>query len=60
VKVHIDKEGRLGNTELLSKDAPTELTERAIDALERWTFAPARVKDEAVDSELILRFDFQP
>jgi protein TonB len=60
VKVHIDRDGRLERTELLSKDAPSELTERAIDALERWTFAPARVKDEAVDSELILRFDFQP
>jgi outer membrane biosynthesis protein TonB len=60
LKVLIDKEGKVRRTEVASDVWDPRLVRLAVNAAERWRFAPARLRDKAVESEMTLHFDFAP
>jgi outer membrane biosynthesis protein TonB len=60
VKVSIDDSGKISRTQVLSEAYDERLEQLAKNALHRWEFAPARLNEKAVPSEMILHFDFKP
>jgi len=58
VKVYIDETGRVARAEPLATDEEHELTKLARTAAHLWKFAPARLDDEPVPSEMVLHFVF--
>jgi hypothetical protein len=57
LRVFIDETGRVSRTDYLAEQE-TELARLARTAAHLWKFEPARLRDEAVSSEMILRFRF--
>ena len=62
VKVYIDRDGKVTYAELLSKGTGPnrDLASLAVFASRQWEFSPARLGDETVPAEAILRFRFGP
>jgi hypothetical protein len=62
VKVYVDRDGKVKYAELLSKatGATRDLASLAVFSSRRWEFSPARLGDETVPAEVILRFRFGP
>jgi hypothetical protein len=62
VKVYIDREGKVEYAELLSKGTGVnrDLASVAVFASRHWLFSPARLGDQTVPSEVVLRFKFGP
>ena len=57
VKVHVDSSGSVTSAELAA--TPSRFfADAALQAARRWDFAPAKVGDQHVASEWLLRFDF--
>ena len=54
VKVRVERSGQISRVELLSDE--NRLANMAVHAAEQWRFAPARVGDEPVSSDMILHF----
>ena len=54
VKVRVARSGQISRVELLSDE--NRLANLAVHAAEQWRFAPARVGDEPVSSDMILHF----
>jgi len=54
VKVRVERSGQISRVELLSDE--NRLANLAVHAAEQWRFAPARVGDEPVTSDMILHF----
>ena len=60
VKVWIDKTGQVTKAELLSDHTETEIADIAAHAALKWTFEPARLADNPVNSEMVMHFRFTP
>jgi outer membrane biosynthesis protein TonB len=60
VKVYVDRTGKVDYAEVMSDGATSDLASFAIFSSRRWQFSPARVGDETVASEVVLRFRFNP
>jgi len=62
VKVRIDKTGRVVDAERLPSTVPvsSSLVEAARRAALLWRFEPARQSDQAVPSDLVLKFQYRP
>jgi TonB family protein len=60
LKILIDKAGEVQRAEVVSKDSNGRLEDLALSAVQSWKFAPARLEQEPVESEMIVRFDFDP
>jgi TonB family protein len=59
VKVHVNASGTVTGAERAS--SPSRFfSDAAVQAAKRWDFAPAKVANQAVPSEWLLRFDFTP
>jgi hypothetical protein len=58
LKVTVDRRGRISDTLLVSERANAELIGAAAAAASRWQFEPARLRDQPVESEVILHFRF--
>jgi hypothetical protein len=60
VKVYVDRTGKVEYAELLSDGAHVDrdLASLAVFSSRRWQFTPARVGDETVPGEVVLRFRF--
>jgi len=56
VKVYIDDSGNVSRAQLLTKR--TALADASLSAARQWRFAPARKRDKAVSSEMVLHFRF--
>jgi len=54
VKVRVERSGQISRVELLSDE--NRLANMAVHAAEQWRFAPAKVGDEPVSSDMILHF----
>jgi len=61
IKVSIDKTGRMVKAEpILSKEfVPQSMIQAAVEAARRCRFKAARLGDQAVPGEMVLRFDFK-
>ena len=57
VKVRVERSGQISRVELLSDE--NRLANLAVHAAEQWRFAPARVGDEPVSSDMILHFQLR-
>jgi hypothetical protein len=62
VKLYVDRAGIVEHVELLSKGTgpDRDLASLAVLSSRRWQFAPARLGDESVPAEVVLRFRFGP
>ena len=60
VKVWIDDTGQVTKAELLSDDVAPQIAQIASNAAYKWTFAPARLSDKPVSSEMMMHFRFVP
>ena len=62
VKVHVGESGAVNGAEVVAYGDPPNLTlaNAALTAARQWTFQPAREEDEAVASDVLLRFRFTP
>jgi outer membrane biosynthesis protein TonB len=62
VKVYIGRDGKVSYAELLSNGTGSnrDLATLAVFASRRWEFSPARLGDQTVPAEAILRFRFGP
>lgn len=58
LKLRIDKRGNVADTKVLASNSD-ELTQLATSAADRWRFAPARLNDQPVPSEVVLHFHFR-
>lgn len=58
VKVYIDEFGKVSRAQLLTKK--NELAAPSLKAAQEWHFTPARKRDKAVPSEMVLHFRFGP
>jgi len=56
VKVYIDESGNVSRAQLLTKR--TAQADASLSAARQWRFAPARKRDKAVSSEMVLHFRF--
>jgi protein TonB len=54
LKIHIESNGEVSETELLSRSAPPDMAEIARHAAARWDFEPARRGDKPVPSEMVV------
>jgi TonB family protein len=59
VRLTVDQSGNIVDAAVLGY-ADSKLAESALDAAKRWEFEPAKVHDEPVETEVILRFRFAP
>ena len=59
VKVMVDPSGNVAGTTLDSAGPSKYFARLALQAAQRWKFAPAKVDGQGVPSEWILRFEFQ-
>jgi hypothetical protein len=60
LKISIDESGRVAETKVISDEWDQRLESPATAAASKWEFAPARLNDKPVRSEMILHFDFAP
>jgi protein TonB len=60
VRVYVSASGKVTRAEVASGSTHSFLTNAAIDAARKWTFAPARVDGKAVDGEAKIVFLFRP
>ncbi len=62
VKLYVDRAGKVEYAELLSEGtgADRDLASWAVFSSRQWQFAPARLGDESVPAEVVLRFRFSP
>jgi len=62
VKVYVGESGAVDDAEVVDYGDPLNLTlaNAALAAARNWTFAPSRVDDIPVASQLIIRFYFSP
>jgi len=62
VKVYITDSGKVDFAELLSRgsEGSRPFAVAAVSAARQWNFTPARLGEENVPGEVILRFDFRP
>jgi hypothetical protein len=60
LKILIDKAGDVQRAEVVSKGSEGSLEDLALSSVQSWKFAPARLAEEPVESEMIVRFDFDP
>jgi hypothetical protein len=62
VKTHLDRTGKVEYAELLSKGTGPfrDLAALAVFSSRGWEFSPARVGDETIPAEVVLRFRFGP
>ncbi len=61
LRLHVDKRGRVSEVDVVNDGAGhSELTELAASTAERWSFKPARLNDQPVESDVMARFRFRP
>lgn len=60
LKIGIDEFGGVERAEVVSKGSDGHLEDLALQSVQSWRFAPARLGEESVPSEMLLRFDFDP
>jgi TonB family protein len=56
VKVTVTPSGEVASAELVSRKIQPAAAQAAIEAARKWRFAPARVDDKPVSSQIILSF----
>jgi len=62
VKVYVSESGSVNDAEVVEYGDPLNLTlaNAALAASRNWTFAPSRIDDIPVASQVIIRFYFSP
>jgi TonB family protein len=60
LKILIDKAGEVQRAEVVSKHSNDRLEDMALNSVKDWKFAPARLEQELVESEMIVHFNFDP
>jgi TonB family protein len=58
VRVSIDQKGVVQDADLLTKGIDDHLARSVVEAAKRWRFEPARMDDQPVASNLVVRFQF--
>ncbi len=60
VEVQIDRNGHVRGAHVTNPNVKPQLAGVAIAAAKQWTFLPATLRGQAVDSDHTIRFDFTP
>ncbi len=59
LKLAVDSDGRVDEIQLMSPRSDERLVGIAADAMRQWRFTPARLKDKAVDCDLLVTLHFR-
>jgi TonB family protein len=60
VEVQIDRNGHVRSAHVTNPNVKSQLAAVAVAAAKQWTFLPATLRGQAVDSDHTIRFDFTP
>ncbi len=59
LKLGVDSDGRVDEVQLMSPRSDERLVGIAADAMKQWRFTPARLRDKAVDCDLLVTLHFR-
>jgi len=60
VEVAIDRQGHVKSAHVTSANVKSQLATAAVTAAKAWTFQPATLRGQTVDSDHTIRFEFRP
>lgn len=60
LRIHIAKSGAVAETQLISRNVSPAFSSLALHAAAQWDFEPARIRNKAVPSDMLVHFRFRP